>query len=106
MVLAAKSSLKFAFVILLSSQASFTTNSSVSSVELMLFFKDIDFFSCVGVTDKTAHVPQVHDHEVISASVAISTLPATVVLALGVDPASTSAHAPEIYCWRTPSAVL
>ena len=47
-----------------------------------------------GVVDKRAPVQPVLVHAVISACVAISTLPATVVLAFGVLPVALSTHAP------------
>ena len=52
----------------------------------------------LGRTDNKAHVPPVSVPAVLSAVVAISTLPATVVLALGwVDHADTALHAHDMY---------
>jgi hypothetical protein len=91
-------SLKFAQVIRLSSQDMFTTISSVSPKVVQAFFKLIDFLICVGVGTNNAPVHQVHVQAVISASVAISTFHATVVLPLGcVLQALIALHAPAIY---------
>ena len=51
-----------------------------------------------GLIDRTAPVPPVIAPESTSPCVATSTLPATVVLALGcILPAETATHAPHIY---------
>lgn len=60
----------------------------------------------LGNTDNKAPVPPVSVPAILSADVAISTLPATVVLAFGVLPAAMSVHAQLTYCWNTHNAVL
>lgn len=59
-----------------------------------------------GVVDNRAPVPQVAVHAVFSACVAISTLPATVVLAAAVVPVEKSVHAHAIYWFITKVVVL
>jgi len=60
----------------------------------------------LGNTDINAPVSQVSVPATLCAVVAISTLPATVVLAFGTEPAAISAHAQPTYCWNTHNAVL
>jgi hypothetical protein len=74
-----------------------TTNSSVSAVVDTLFLSDIDFLDCTGVLTSSAPVSPVAVPAVNCASVAISTLPATVSLALAVVPVANDAHAPQMY---------
>lgn len=58
--------------------------------------------SVSGDTANIAQVPHVQVHALTSACVAISTLPATVVLAFTTLPVARSAHAPLMYCWIVP----
>ena len=84
-------------VTLLSTPLTFTTN-SLSHVTLpILALRDIDFLCCTGVTTSSAAVSPVAVPAVICASVAISTLPATVSLAFTVVPVANDAHAPQMY---------
>lgn len=63
--------------------------------------------SCDGVTTSLAPVQPVSVSATISASVAISVFPATVVLALETHvPVSTLTHAQLTYCWTSHKAVL
>lgn len=84
---------RFAPVILLSSPLIFTAISSVSVKVVQAPFREIDFLICVGVTERTAPVVPVNVQAVTSASVAISTIPDTVVEASGVGvPTSRVSH--------------
>ena len=73
-------------MILLSSPLTLTTYSSTSALEDAEFLREIDFLICVGVGVRTDHVQPVPVPAVISASVLISTLPATVVEASATVP--------------------
>jgi len=59
-----------------------------------------------GITATVAPLPPVSVPALTSAWVAISTFPATVSEALGVEPEAVSAHAPPSYFWRVPEVVL